>query len=160
MRTDHAPKSGRNNLEFRGFDSSGLLILRGGIPRSVGGLPRNLESAILSPKQECFQSRLAARRLAKVVLPKWWGSVRGTVDFRNFIVFCWAETLAHWNPTSCQKKSIHNEFVRIWDSQIENSKIEIMETGCKGKLALASWRQAVRSTPISLRQALRKGLRR
>ena len=27
-----------------------------------------------------------------------------TVDFRNFIVFFWAETLAHWNPTSCQKK--------------------------------------------------------
>ena len=51
----------------------------------------------------------------------------GTVDFRNFIVFVWAETLAHWNPTSCQK-NIHNQFVRIWDSQIENSKIEIMET--------------------------------
>ena len=26
------------------------------------------------------------------------------------------------------KKNIHNEFVRIWDSQIENSKTEIMET--------------------------------
>ena len=25
-------------------------------------------------------------------------------------------------------KNIHNYFVRIWDSQIENSKIEIMET--------------------------------
>ena len=56
-----------------------------------------------------------------------WIYVPGTVGFRNFIVFSWAETLAHWNPTSCQK-SIHNEFVRIWDSQIENSKIEIMET--------------------------------
>ena len=30
-----------------------------------------------------------------------------TVDFRNFIVFFWAETLAHWNPTSRQK-NIHN----------------------------------------------------
>ena len=29
-----------------------------------------------------------------------------TVDFRNFIVFLWAETLAHWNPTSRQK-NIH-----------------------------------------------------
>ena len=28
-----------------------------------------------------------------------------TVDFRNFIVLFWAETLAHWNPTSCQKTS-------------------------------------------------------
>ena len=52
------------------------------------------------------------------------------VDFRNFIVFLWAETLAHWNPTSCQK-NIHNQFVRIRDSQIENSKIEIMETDGK-----------------------------
>ena len=25
-------------------------------------------------------------------------------------------------------KNIHNQFARIWDSQIENSKIEIMET--------------------------------
>ena len=39
----------------------------------------------------------------------------------------WAETLPHWNPTSCQR-DIHNEFVRIWDSQIEDSKIEIVET--------------------------------
>ena len=30
---------------------------------------------------------------------------RLTVDFRNFIVLFWAETLAHWNPTSCQKTS-------------------------------------------------------
>ena len=28
-----------------------------------------------------------------------------TVDFRNFIAFFGAETLAHWNPTSCQKKT-------------------------------------------------------
>ena len=29
------------------------------------------------------------------------------VDFRNFIVFFRTETLAHWNPTSCQT-NIHN----------------------------------------------------
>ena len=32
-------------------------------------------------------------------------STAPTVDFRNFIVFFGAETLAHWNPTSCQKTS-------------------------------------------------------
>ena len=53
--------------------------------------------------------------------------MHATVDFRNFIVLFWAETLARWNPTSCQK-NIHYYFVRIWDSQIDNSKIEIMET--------------------------------
>ena len=53
--------------------------------------------------------------------------VAGTVDFRSFIVFFGVETLAHWNPTSCQK-NIHNYLFRIWDSQIENSKIEMMET--------------------------------
>ena len=53
--------------------------------------------------------------------------------------FCWAETLAHWNPTSCQK-SIHNCFVRIWDSQIENSKIEIMETDRTSQLSEVSRR--------------------
>ena len=35
------------------------------------------------------------------------GRRRSTVDFRNFIVFFGAETLAHWNPTSCQT-NIHN----------------------------------------------------
>ena len=40
-------------------------------------------------------------------------------DFRNVIVFVWAKTLAHWNPTSC-RKNIHNQFVQVWDSQIEN----------------------------------------
>ena len=28
-----------------------------------------------------------------------------SVDFRNFIVLFWAETLAHWNPISCQTKN-------------------------------------------------------
>ena len=28
-----------------------------------------------------------------------------TVDFRNLIVFWGAETLSHWNPTSCQTKT-------------------------------------------------------
>ena len=39
--------------------------------------------------------------------------------------------LAHWNPTSCQT-NIHNEIARIWDSRIESSKIEIMETDRRG----------------------------
>ena len=33
-----------------------------------------------------------------------------TVDFRNFIVFFWAETLAYQNPTSCQNTSTINLF--------------------------------------------------
>ena len=48
-----------------------------------------------------------------------------TVDFRNFIVFFVAETLAHWNPTPCQQK--HPQLI-CSDSRLSNSKIEIMET--------------------------------
>ena len=36
------------------------------------------------------------------------------------------------------KKRKHNELVRIWDSHIENSKIEFMETDCKWE-ASSSW---------------------
>ena len=36
------------NLDFRGFDSSRFVILRGGIPRSQRRFPRNLDSEILS----------------------------------------------------------------------------------------------------------------
>ena len=50
-----------------------------------------------------------------------------TVDFRNFIVF-----LLGRDPGTLKSdivsKNIHNWFARIWDSQIEDSKIEIMET--------------------------------
>ena len=35
-------------LDFRGFDSSRILILRGGIPRPTGQFPGNLESTNLS----------------------------------------------------------------------------------------------------------------
>ena len=35
------------SLDFRGFDSSVFLILRGGIPRPVGNLPESLRQAIL-----------------------------------------------------------------------------------------------------------------
>ena len=49
-----------------------------------------------------------------------------TVDFRNFIVFFgpkpWHIEIRH------RVKIISNQFGRIWDSQIEISKIEIMET--------------------------------
>ena len=35
-------------LDFRGFDSSRILTLRGGIPRPIGSFPGNLESTNLS----------------------------------------------------------------------------------------------------------------
>ena len=34
-------------MDFRGFDSSAILILRGGIPRPIGSLPESLRQAIL-----------------------------------------------------------------------------------------------------------------
>ena len=43
------------------------------------------------------------------------------VDFRNFFVFFWAETLAHWNPTSCQKK--HPQLV-CSDLRLSDRKFE------------------------------------
>ena len=82
--------------------------------------PVALSRSIVYPPPD---ERLISQTLVWPLAP----DVSFTVDFRNFIVFFWAETLAHWNPISCQK-NIHNWFVRIWDSQIENSKIEIMET--------------------------------
>ena len=33
-------------MDFRVFDSSGILILRGGIPRHIGNLPESLRQAI------------------------------------------------------------------------------------------------------------------
>ena len=44
-----------------------------------------------------------------------------TVDFRIFIVFVWAETLAHWNPTSCQKR--HPQLI-CSDLRLSNWKFE------------------------------------
>ena len=38
-------------------------------------------------------------RVARTIIIR---NPRHTVDFGHFIVFFWAETLAHWNPTSCQ----------------------------------------------------------
>ena len=35
-------------LDFRGFDSNGVLILRGGILKSIGSFPQNVESTHLS----------------------------------------------------------------------------------------------------------------
>ena len=34
-------------MDFKGFDSSGILILRGGIPRPIGNSPESLSQAIL-----------------------------------------------------------------------------------------------------------------
>ena len=36
-----------NIMDFRGFDSSIILILRGGIPRPIGDFPESLSQAIL-----------------------------------------------------------------------------------------------------------------
>ena len=36
-----------NIMDFRGFDSSVILILRGGIPRPIGDSPENLNQAML-----------------------------------------------------------------------------------------------------------------
>ena len=36
-----------NIVEFRGFDSSVILIVRGGIPRPIGDFPESLSHAIL-----------------------------------------------------------------------------------------------------------------
>ena len=46
----HAVNPTTKNLEVPGFDSVGVLFLRGGIPRSTGDLPRNSDSEILSPR--------------------------------------------------------------------------------------------------------------
>ena len=46
---------------------------------------------------------------------------RCTIDFRNFIVFFWAETLAHWNPTSCQQT--HPQLI-CSDLRLSNWKFE------------------------------------
>ena len=37
-----------NIMDFRGFDSSVILILRGGIPRPIGNSPESLSQAILA----------------------------------------------------------------------------------------------------------------
>ena len=34
-------------MDFRGFDSSIILILRGGIPRPIGDFPQSLSQAVL-----------------------------------------------------------------------------------------------------------------
>ena len=39
-----------NTMDFRGFDSSIILILRGGIPRPIGNFPERLSQAILVGK--------------------------------------------------------------------------------------------------------------
>ena len=41
------PNLPTNIMDFRGFDSSVILILRGGIPRPIGDVPESLSQAIL-----------------------------------------------------------------------------------------------------------------
>ena len=46
--SDEAAANLRTNImDFRGFDSSIILILRGGIPRPMGNFPESLSQAIL-----------------------------------------------------------------------------------------------------------------
>ena len=45
--TDVTPNLPTNIVDFRGFDSSVLLILRGGILRSIGNFPEILSQAML-----------------------------------------------------------------------------------------------------------------
>ena len=62
-------------------------------------------SAALDQKRESFGPQLVSR--ARGELRSRGMAILHAVDFRNFIVFFWSETLAHWNPTSCQQ-NIHN----------------------------------------------------
>ena len=39
---------GTNIVEFRGFDSSIMLRLKGGIPRPIGNIPESLSQAVLA----------------------------------------------------------------------------------------------------------------
>ena len=43
----HTPNLPNNIVDFRGFDSSTILVLRGGIPRPIGDSPESLSQAIL-----------------------------------------------------------------------------------------------------------------
>ena len=45
--TATAPNPPTNIVEFEGLDSSIILILRGGIPRSIGNFPESLSQAML-----------------------------------------------------------------------------------------------------------------
>ena len=59
-----------------------------------------------------------------------------TVDFRNFIVLFWAETLAHWNPTSCQQK--HPQLI-CSDLRLSNWRFEDWNYGNRPYYC-CSWR--------------------
>ena len=47
MRWDPTANLRTNIMDFRGFDSSIILILRGGIPRPIGDFPESLSQAML-----------------------------------------------------------------------------------------------------------------
>ena len=44
---DFTPNPPTNIVDFRGFDSSIILIIRGGIPRPLGDIPESLSQAML-----------------------------------------------------------------------------------------------------------------
>ena len=45
---DNTPNLPTSIMDFRGFDSSIILLLRGGIPRPIGNFPEDLSQAILA----------------------------------------------------------------------------------------------------------------
>ena len=47
LNCDHTPNLPTNIVDFGGFDSSIILILRGGIPRPIGDFPESLSQAML-----------------------------------------------------------------------------------------------------------------
>ena len=93
---------------------------------SVVSLLSLLSSPLLSSSLAIIVVTVVARGWTSTVT-----LLYSTVDFRNFIVFFWAENLAHWNPTSCQTK--HPQLV-CSELRLSNWNFEdwIMETdrGC------------------------------
>ena len=77
---------------------------------------------LLLLRLESLRADLSCRLLLSHVWSSKWRQTCGR--FPKFHRVFWAETLAHWNPTSCQQV-IHNWFVRIWDSQIEIRRLKL-----------------------------------
>ena len=72
-----------------------------------------------------------------------------TVDFRSFVVFVWTETLAYWNPTSCQTKT---SSINLFGFETLKLKFEDWNYGNrpylfvkKGARATQPWEQILRS---------------
>ena len=67
------PNLPTNIMDFRGFDSSIILILRGGVPKPIGDLPESLSQAIL----------------VGIMLGEKWGELKGS-DY-NFTNYCFKQ---------------------------------------------------------------------